>query len=443
MDIFSIASNKPEGKKEEEVNILVMCRIRPLLEEELETQEQLRCIEMNSKEMITINAKNKAHTFHFDYIFDEEATQATIYNVAAEKIIKQTFQGYDGTIIAYGQSLSGKTFTIQGDIDIDYYSGIASRMVDTLLEVMNEAEETMEFIVGGSVMGIKGNKIFDLLDPENKQITIEYDEQHGVYIEGLKDIPIESGYDMYNFLNDVNKNKREKNVHVVYRLTITANNTETFMCKIGHLNLVDLSLEGDENEELKEQRNEEVKDQEIKDEANEIIEDIRKKLAIINSKGIKSTDKRTKADIKDHVLVKGIDKLLDKIELIESLNTKEKSSDIKVLRNVVEALIDNKVNSACYKDSVLTQILQESIGGHARTCVILTLSPLLEDAEKTLETCKFGQLVKNIKNTPRVNTRNNLKELEAAILRLENQLDVKERRIEQLEGFLITHNDNN
>eukprot|EP00826_Nyctotherus_ovalis_P029449 TRINITY_DN23278_c0_g1_i1.p1 TRINITY_DN23278_c0_g1~~TRINITY_DN23278_c0_g1_i1.p1 ORF type:complete len:210 (+),score=32.91 TRINITY_DN23278_c0_g1_i1:75-704(+) len=165
MDIYSIEPNQPENQRERERNVMVVCRIYPLPE------KSPTCIEVNSKEKLTVRGSNSS-TYIFDYIFDSETTQAKVYSVAAEQIVRQCFKGFDAAIIAYGQPSSGKTFTIQGDIEVEYYFGIASRTIDTLLETVNQASENTEFILEASVMGISGNKILDLLDPGNENCLL-------------------------------------------------------------------------------------------------------------------------------------------------------------------------------------------------------------------------------------------------------------------------------
>ena len=131
-------------------NIKVMCRFRPpnAFEKEKST---LIDVKIHNNNQIKLNevvgGKNVPHTFNFDYVFDMESEQQQIYEEVAKPVVEGVFDGWNGSILAYGQTSSGKTFTMQGVLLQEELKGIVPRVVDEIFSFIGDSPENLEFIV--------------------------------------------------------------------------------------------------------------------------------------------------------------------------------------------------------------------------------------------------------------------------------------------------------
>jgi len=389
-------------------NVRVVCRVRPLNSKEqamLETSRydakgnKLRetCTEFNDSDHTSItvytqvekldksaNDPYEKHSFNFDYVFNLTTDQKTVYEVAGKPIVESTLEGFNGTILTYGQTSSGKTFTMQGDLDSEHYKGIIPRIVDTVFEKIGQASESMEFMVKASMLEIYNEKIRDLLDPSKNNLNVREEKQKGIYVDGLTERPIGNENEVYDLMkvgNDnravgvTNMNAQSSRSHSIFYLFVTMNDTESCSCKIGKLYLVDLA--GSE---------------------------------MISKTGAKGQTLEE---------AKGINKSLT------------------MLGRVINALTDGKSQFVPYRDSKLTRILQEALGGNSKTCLIITASPSMYNAVETLSTCRFGMRAKSIKNSAKINKQLTVAELKVIVNKLEKELEIKGRRILQLEGLIV------
>eukprot|EP01022_Parablepharisma_sp_SALTPOND_P000692 TRINITY_DN1042_c0_g1_i1.p1 TRINITY_DN1042_c0_g1~~TRINITY_DN1042_c0_g1_i1.p1 ORF type:complete len:1034 (+),score=97.83 TRINITY_DN1042_c0_g1_i1:4392-7493(+) len=386
-------------------NVSVMCRVRPFNAKENELIEAAKlhpdpkhkdmCVEFHpeDKRVITVFTPNdkpdkeayEKHDFRLDYVFECGTDQAMVYETAAKPIVNGVLEGFNGTVLAYGQTSSGKTYTMQGDIDSDIFRGIIPRMVETIFEAITRASETMEFTVKASMIEIYNEKVRDLLDSSKDNLGVHEDKQRGVYVEGLTEVSIGNEYDVYELMKEGNSNRaiaetkmnaQSSRSHSIFILTMIMNDLENLSCKTGKLYLVDLA-------------------------GSEMIS-------------------KTGASGQTLEEAKNINKSLT------------------MLGRVITALTDGKSTHVPYRDSKLTRILQDSLGGNSKTCLIVTASPSMYNAAETLSTCRFGMRAKSIKNNAKVNKQVTVAELKLAIANLEKELGLRNKRIGQLEGFLIS-----
>ncbi len=353
------------------------------------------CVQFNpdDKSMITVFTPNdkpdkdpyEKHEFRLDHVFECGTDQSTVYEVAAKPIVKGVLEGFNGTVLAYGQTSSGKTFTMQGDIDSDIYRGIIPRMVETIFESIMQASESMEFTVKASMIEIYNEKIRDLLDASKDNLSVHEDKQRGVYVDGLTETSIGNECDVYELMKEGNSNRaiaetkmnaQSSRSHSIFILTMIMNDLENLSCKTGKLYLVDLA-------------------------GSEMIS-------------------KTGASGQTLEEAKNINKSLT------------------MLGRVITALTDGKSTHVPYRDSKLTRILQDSLGGNSKTCLIVTASPSMYNAVETLSTCRFGVRAKSIKNNAKINKQVTLAELKLVITNLEKELALRNQRIGQLENFLIS-----
>ncbi len=287
-------------------------------------------------------------------------------------------------MLAYGQTSSGKTFTMQGDLESETMRGIIPRMVENIFDVISQASQNVEFTVKAAMIEIYNERIRDLLDTTKDNLNVHEDKQKGIYVEGLTELSIGNEFDVYELMKDGNGNRaiaetkmnaQSSRSHSIFVLTMIMNDMETYACKTGKLYLVDLA-------------------------GSEIIS-------------------KTGATGQTLEEAKNINKSLT------------------MLGRVITALTDGKSSHIPYRDSKLTRILQDSLGGNSKTCLIVTASPSMYNAVETLSTCRFGVRAKSIKNNAKVNKQLTLAELKLVINNMEKDMAIKAKRIGKLEQFIM------
>eukprot|EP00826_Nyctotherus_ovalis_P034572 TRINITY_DN2894_c0_g2_i3.p1 TRINITY_DN2894_c0_g2~~TRINITY_DN2894_c0_g2_i3.p1 ORF type:complete len:710 (-),score=229.01 TRINITY_DN2894_c0_g2_i3:143-2272(-) len=384
-------------------NVRVICRVRPMNEKE---EEQIVSSDSLGRRMCTeFSASNRKsitvytpmeklerdkepfdkHSFSFDYVFPCDSQQSEVYEVAALPTISGVLEGFNGCILAYGQTSSGKTYTMQGDLDDPEIKGIIPRLVDALFERIEKMGNKVEFTIRAGMIEIYNEKLKDLLNTSNDSLSVREEKQKGVFLENLTEESISSADEVYDLMRSgngnravgcTNMNAQSSRSHSIFVLNLTINDLESFSCKTSVLHLVDLA-------------------------GSEVIA-------------------KTGATGKTLEEAKNINKSLT------------------VLGRVINALTDGKSDYIPYRDSKLTRILQNSLGGNAKTCLIITASPSIHNASETLSTCRFGMRAKSVKNKAVVNKIPTIAELELVINRLRIELTKNNRRIAQLETLIAS-----
>jgi len=176
--------------------------------------------------------------FNFDRVFDMSTMQEEIYNVAALPIIESVFEGFNGTIFAYGQTSSGKTHTMQGeDINDDLTKGIIPRIVSYIFEQIDEASEAIEFTIKVSMIEIYMERIRDLLDPKKINLQVHEDKEKGIFIGDVTETYVTETFEVYQIMKLGNENraigvtdmnKQSSRSHSCFIITITQNNAVDF-----------------------------------------------------------------------------------------------------------------------------------------------------------------------------------------------------------------------
>jgi kinesin family protein 5 len=373
-----------ENKANDKGNIRVVCRFRPLNEKEIKMGASM-CIAFDPDDKtVVMNAMQESlgpMRFTFDYVFQPNTAQVLVYEAAAKPIVESVLQGFNGTVFAYGQTSSGKTHTMTGpSIDDDDLKGIIPRMVQTVFSTIGDSPDHMEFTVKVSYAEIYMEKLRDLLNPEKANLKIHEDKDRGVYIADLTEAYVSEEQEVYQLMmlggsnrevGFTNMNEGSSRSHSIFALTVTMNNSLDCSARTGKLYLVDLA--GSE-------------------------------------KVLK-----TGAEGKRLEEAKGINKSLTMLGL------------------VIYSLTDGKSSHIPYRDSKLTRVLQDSLGGNARTSLIITCSPHPFNEAETLSTLRFGLRAKAIKNKPKVNREFTVAELKFMLARVEQELLQKDRRITALE----------
>ena len=364
-------------------NVKVIARFRPMNELERTSGNEQVCV-FTSPTSLQFNStrEKNVYRYNFDRIFTPSSTQEDIYSFGVKEIIDSVLNGYNGTVLAYGQTSSGKTYTMQGEMEPPSTQGIIPRMISHVFKYIYNTEGT-DFIIKVSMIEIYQEKIRDLLDITRVNLNIREDNIKGIYVDGCSERYVGCPNDVLALLElgssnraqaATNMNEHSSRSHSIFILTINQTNKKDGGSKIGKLYLVDLA----------------------------------------------GSEKISKTGATGHTLEEA--KIINK-----SLTT---------LGRVINNLTDGKSTHVPYRESKLTRVLQESLGGNSKTCLIITCSPSIYNESETLSTLRFGERAKKIKNKPKINKEITVAELQKLVERLKENLKQANARINQLENFI-------
>uniref|UniRef100_A0A8D3DJG0 Kinesin-like protein n=1 Tax=Scophthalmus maximus TaxID=52904 RepID=A0A8D3DJG0_SCOMX len=309
-----------------ECTIKVMCRFRPLNSSEV-TRGDRYIPKFQGEETVVIASK----PYMFDRVFQSSTTQEQVYNACAQKIVKDVLEGYNGTIFAYGQTSSGKTHTMEGNLHDTDAMGIIPRIVQDIFNYIYSMDENLEFhikfiIVISCFLLLS----FSFLKGCTERFVCSPDEVMDTIDEGKSN----------RHVAVTNMNEHSSRSHSIFLINVKQENTQTEQKLSGKLYLVDLA----------------------------------------------GSEKVSKTGAEGAVLdeAKNINKSLSS------------------LGNVISALAEGTAYIP-YRDSKMTRILQDSLGGNCRTTIVICCSPSSYNESETKSTLMFGQRAKTIKNTVTVN----------------------------------------
>uniref|UniRef100_A0A9L0RR41 Kinesin-like protein n=2 Tax=Equus TaxID=9789 RepID=A0A9L0RR41_HORSE len=327
-----------------ECNIKVMCRFRPLNESEVNRGDKY-VAKFQGEDTVMIASKPYA----FDRVFQSNTSQEQVYNDCAKKIVKDVLEGYNGTIFAYGQTSSGKTHTMEGKLHDPEGMGIIPRIVQDIFNYIYSMDENLEFHIKVSYFEIYLDKIRDLLDVSKTNLSVHEDKNRVPYVKGCTERFVCSPDEVMDTIDEgksnrhvavTNMNEHSSRSHSIFLINVKQENTQTEQKLSGKLYLVDLA----------------------------------------------GSEKVSKTGAEGAVLdeAKNINKSLS------------------ALGNVISALAEGSTYVP-YRDSKMTRILQDSLGGNCRTTIVICCSPSSYNESETKSTLLFGQRAKTIKNTVCVN----------------------------------------
>ncbi|KAM7516964.1 hypothetical protein LguiA_006547 [Lonicera macranthoides] len=323
-----------------------------------------------------------ALSYTFDHVFDQGSSNATVYELLTKDIIHAAVQGFNGTAFAYGQTSSGKTFTMNGS---DNDPGIVHRAVKDIFRKI-EMITDREFLIRVSYMEIYNEDINDLFAVENQKLQIHESLERGVFVAGLREEIVNSAEQVLKLIQlgevnrhfgETNMNVRSSRSHTIFRMVIESKGKDTTSSdylssddaiRVSVLNLVDLA--GSE------------------------------RIAKTGAGGVRLKEGK-------HI-----------------------NKSLMVLGNVINKLSDGakRRGHIPYRDSKLTRILQPALGGNAKTSIICTLAPEELHIEETKGTLQFASRAKRITNCVQVN-----EILTDAALLKRQKLEIEELR-KKLEG---------
>ncbi|KAI8866857.1 kinesin-domain-containing protein [Ramicandelaber brevisporus] len=361
----------------------VVCRFRPPNKQELANGADI-IVGFEDESEVKVNGPEFQCSFSFDRIFPPGTTQSEIYNYSIQTTLADVFNGYNGTVFAYGQSGAGKSFTMMGaDIDNEQLRGIIPRISENIFRTIMESPPTVEYTVKVSYMEVYMERIRDLLAPQNDNLPIHEDKQRGVYVKGLMEVYVSSVNEVYEVLKKgsdarivsaTNMNAESSRSHSILLYTVTQKNLADGKTKMGRLFLVDLA----------------------------------------------GSEKVGKTGASGQTLEEA----------------KKINKSLTSLGMVINALADGKSSHIPYRDSKLTRILQESLGGNSRTTLIINCSPCVFNEAETVSTLRFGMRAKTIKNKAKINQDLSPAELKALLKRAKSETVTYQQYIQLMEGEL-------
>ena len=367
------------------MNINVYCRFRPKNDIEKKFGVEEIC-EYTSDNTLTFHSSQEKsiYSFNFDKIFIPSSTQKDIYEDCAKNIIDSVLFGYNGSVVAYGLTGTGKTYTIEGKADDENIKGIIPRAIKEIFKYIYNNENT-EFLLKVSIIEIYQEKIKDLIN-NNININLKEDNLKKIYLENLSEHYVYTPEDIFSLLERGNNNRAKSHInlneyssrsHYIFILTIFQNNKKDKIIKNSKLFLVDLA----------------------------------------GSEKIPKCEEERKSLEEENITNK-------------SINTLEK---------IINNLADGKNIHIPYKESKLTGVLQESFGGNSKTSLIITCSPSIYHECQTLSNLRFGEKAKKIKNKPIINKELTIDQYKKLIEDLNEKIKNKDIRINQLEKYIISN----
>ncbi|CAL1575455.1 unnamed protein product [Knipowitschia caucasica] len=374
----------------ESVRVVVRCRPFSKKEEKIACENILE-VDAKLGQITLRNPKSSPDdpmkVFTYDAVFDCSSTQREVYDDAVRPLVESVLNGFNGTVFAYGQTGTGKTHTMQGDpMDPDHRGVIPNSFQHVFTQISRT--QNQKYLVRSSYLEIYQEEIRDLLRKDNsRKLELKESSDYGVYVKDLSSVVTKNALEIEHVmrLGDqsrsvgfTNMNERSSRSHAIFLITVECSETgpdgEDHI-RVGRLNMVDLA----------------------------------------------GSERQSKTGAKGRRL-----KEAAKINL-----------SLSALGNVISALVDRKSTHVPYRDSKLTRLLQDSLGGNAKTVMLATVGPSSKSYEETLATLRYASRAKNIKNKPRVNEDPKdalLREFQAEIARLKAQLEergmlAKERRL--------------
>ncbi|XP_039618350.1 kinesin-like protein KIF1A isoform X4 [Polypterus senegalus] len=380
-------------------SVKVAVRVRPFNSREI-SRESKCIIQMTGNTTTIVNPKQPKEnkSFNFDYSYWSHtspedinyASQQQVYRDIGEEMLQHAFEGYNVCIFAYGQTGAGKSYTMMGKQEKDQ-QGIIPLMCEDLFSRINDSnnDNCMSYSVEVSYMEIYCERVRDLLNPKNKgNLRVREHPLMGPYVEDLSKLAVTSYNDIQDLMDSGNKartvaatnmNETSSRSHAVFNIIFTQKRydaeTDNTSEKVSKISLVDLA--GSER---------------------------------ADSTGAKGTRLKEGANINKSLTTLG--KVISALAEVDSGPNKNKKK--KKAENFIP-----------YRDSVLTWLLRENLGGNSRTAMVAALSPADINYDETLSTLRYADRAKQIRCNAVINEDPNnrlVRELKEEVSRLKDLL---------------------
>jgi len=335
--------------------VKVVIRCRPMSnQEKLDNRENI--VEIDTKDGVARIRRPGTRDFKdftFDAVYDENTIQANFYEHTGYAIVESVMDGYNGTIFAYGQTGTGKTHTMVGPPEPEEMHGVIPR---TFAHIFKNIDTTpnKRFLVRASYLEIYNEEIRDLLSKNPKQkLELKDHPDGGVFVKDLSNMIVKGVTDLQNVMDMGQKNRsvastfmnnESSRSHSIFTITVEilekGSDGEDHI-RVGKMNMVDLA----------------------------------------------GSERQSKTGATGETL-----KEATKINM-----------SLSALGNVISALVDSKTSFIPYRDSKLTRLLQDSLGGNTKTVMCACVGPVDYNYDETTSTLRYAYRAKSIKNKPKIN----------------------------------------
>eukprot|EP00484_Ammonia_sp_Unknown_P028048 CAMPEP_0197046746 /NCGR_PEP_ID=MMETSP1384-20130603/22398_1 /TAXON_ID=29189 /ORGANISM="Ammonia sp." /LENGTH=833 /DNA_ID=CAMNT_0042478581 /DNA_START=53 /DNA_END=2554 /DNA_ORIENTATION=+ len=353
-------------------NVKVAVRCRPLNEREKNLKNAMVIeVDPGSNAIVLKKPPNMTQTksFTFDNVYGDASTQREVYEDTAYPLVESVIEGYNGTIFAYGQTGCGKTWSMEGPNNgVEAEQGIIPNSFQHIFDkVSSDSDANTKYLIRAGYIEIYNEQIRDLLgkDPM-KKLNLREDKTKGVYVDELTMVTVTNVAETQALM------EKGRGSRVVGRTNMNAVSSRSHAIFTLH---VETSRSVKVEYKLKNQKSPRTKQE------NKI------KAGKLNLVDLAGSERQSKTGA-------------------EGMRFKEATKinlSLSALGNVISALVEGKGKHIPYRDSKLTRLLQDSLGGNTKTVMIACVSPAADNYDETLSTLRYANRAKNIKNKPKVN----------------------------------------
>jgi len=344
---------KPPDKKGECVKVVIRCR--PMSgQEQIDNRENIVELDTNNGvARVRRPGTQDFKDFTFDAVYGNQTVQAHFYDQTGYPVVESVLDGYNGTIFAYGQTGTGKTHTMVGPASPEELHGVIPRTFAHIFSTIN-VTQNKKFLVRASYLEIYNEEIRDLLSKNPKQkLELKDHPDGGVFVKDLSNLIVKGVEDLNQVMELGQKNRsvastfmnsESSRSHSIFTITVETCESGTGdkdHIRVGKMNMVDLA----------------------------------------------GSERQSKTGASGDTL-----KEATKINM-----------SLSALGNVISALVDSKTSFIPYRDSKLTRLLQDSLGGNTKTVMCACIGPVDYNYDETLSTLRYAYRAKSIKNKPKIN----------------------------------------
>ncbi|XP_075989170.1 kinesin-like protein 64D [Anticarsia gemmatalis] len=364
-------------------NVRVVVRVRPMDQRE-KLDNSYNCVSVDAVNNTVAVTRNNVtppeppRVYAYDAVYDSNTSQMDIYVQTASPIVEQVLKGYNGTIFAYGQTGTGKTYTMAGSNTAPELRGIIPNSFAHIFSHIAKAKEDEKFLVCVTYLEIYNEEVRDLLG-NNPHQSLEVKERPdiGVFVKDLTGYVVHNADELEKIMAVGNKNRH---------IGATAMNTESSRSHAIFSITVESSKRGADNK-------------------------MHVKMGKLHLVDLAGSERQSKTQATGT-------RLKEATKINQSLS---------VLGNVISALVDGKSTHIPYRNSKLTRLLQDSLGGNSKTVMIATIGPADTNYVETISTLRYANRAKNIENKTHVNSEPG----DALLTRFQQEIDQLKKQLEE------------
>ncbi|KAI9991349.1 hypothetical protein PInf_019030 [Phytophthora infestans] len=391
-DTTSTLNGDEEQKADEDANIRIFLRVKPSKKPSgfFSWDEDSSMMKYDIPKDIAaglINNSRTSYKFRFDSVIGMEARQEEVFDRVGRPCVESALNGFNSTVFAYGQTGSGKTFTITGGAERYDDRGLIPRALSLIFERMRNQTSQAQIIAQISYLEIYNNQGYDLLDPNHEstkslddlpRVAMLEDEDGNCHLRNLSMHPVTTEEDALNllFLGDTNRavsetamNLASSRSHCIFTVSLETRRVGSEVVLRSKLHLVDLA----------------------------------------------GSERAHKTGAKGQLLREAA-----------YINT-----SLHYLEMVIVALHEKNTKGRShipYRNSMMTSVLRDSLGGNCKTVMVATVSPEKDQTDESVSTCRFAQRVARVKNDARLNEGVDpaviIRQLKARVASLEEELAI-------------------